>query len=163
MQLNPISKIKNPMDALTGVKEKLANVDIGALTELTGAAGKLLLEQAQKVLAQINLLLQLLQSAGYGVASLDVELNLPPKVTIKLKAGPAVKEEKLTGIVRDHADQEVITTIVASLIQANRLRGSVTVESLAMEGVEIVLTATPNITLQWKDKDKDKDKNKTAA
>jgi hypothetical protein len=160
MQFNAMN-LRNPLDSLTDVKDKLAKVDVGALTDLTGAAGKLLLEQARKVLAQINLLLQLLQSVGYGVASLDVELNLPPKVTIKLKTGPAVEEEKLTEIVRDHPNQEVITTIVASLIQANKLRGSVTVESLAMEGVEIVLTATPNITLQWKDKEKDK--NETAA
>jgi hypothetical protein len=34
----------------------------------------------------------------------------------------------------------------------------VTLESLAMEGVEIVLTTTPNITLQWKGQDKNKDK-----
>jgi hypothetical protein len=74
-----------------------------------------------------------------------------------------VKEEKLTEILRDQADQEIITTIVASLIQANKLRGSVTLESLAMEGVEIVLTTTPNLTLQWKDKEKEKDNNKTAA
>jgi hypothetical protein len=55
MQLNALNRIKNPMDALTDVKDKLANVDVGALSDLTGAAAKLLLEQAQKVLAQINL------------------------------------------------------------------------------------------------------------
>jgi hypothetical protein len=79
-------------------------------------------------------------------------LSLPPKVTIKLKTGPSVKEEKLATIVRDHADKKVVTTIVGSLIQANRLRSSVTVETLELDGVEIVLTTSPNITLQWKDK-----------
>jgi hypothetical protein len=161
MQFDAMNKIKNPMSVITGAKDSLANVDLATLTEVTGTVAKLALEQSRKLLAEINLLLQLLQSAGYGVASLDVELNLPPKVTIKLQTGPAVKEEKLTEIVRDHADQKVVTTVVASLIQANKLRGSVTVDSLAMAGIEIVLTTTPNITLQWKDKDKDKEK--TAA
>jgi hypothetical protein len=150
---------------MTGPKDPLANVDISTLTDITGTVAKVALEQAQKLLAQINLLLQLLQSAGYGVASLDVELTLPPKVTVMLKTSPAVKEEKLSEILRDYADQRAITTVVASLIQANKLRGSVTVETLELQGVEIILTTTPNISLQWKDKDKDGNQNKkmTAA
>jgi hypothetical protein len=124
----------------------------GSLTDVAGALANVGMEKAQEVLAEINLMLQLLQTAGYVVASLDFELSLPPKVTIKLKTGPSVKEEKLATIVRDHADKKVVTTIVGSLIQANRLRSSVTVETLELDGVEIVLTTSPNITLQWKDK-----------
>jgi hypothetical protein len=125
------------------------------LNALKGVAGTLAsfgIEKAQELLAEINLLLELLQSAGYGIGSLDCELSLPPKVTIKLKTGPAVKEEKLGAILNDYAEKKVVTTIVASLIQANRLRSSVTVETLQLEEVQIVLTTTPNITLQWKDK-----------
>jgi hypothetical protein len=80
-----------------------------------------------------------------------------------LKTGPAVKEEKLSEILRDHADQRAITTVVASLIQANKLRGSVTVETLELQGIEIILTTTPNISLQWKDKNKDQNTKATAA
>ena len=147
MQFDSI-KFKNPMSALNQAVQVIGNVGM---------------EKTQEVLGQINLLLQLLQSAGYGVANLDIELNLPPKVTMKLKTGPAVKEEKLSEILRDHADQRVITTVVASLIQANKLRGSVTVETLELEGIEIILTTTPNIALQWKDKDRDKNKKAAAA
>ncbi len=129
----------------------------GKLTALKDAADTLAIlgmEKAQEVLAEINLLLELLQTAGYGVGSLDFELTLPPRVTIKLKTGPAVKEEKLSAILHDHADKKVVTTIVASLIQANRLRSSVTVETLELSEVQIMLTTSPNITLQWKDKEK---------
>jgi hypothetical protein len=156
MQFDGIGKIKNPLGALTGADDPLANIKIGALADLTEAAAKVALEQAQKLLAQINLSLQLLQSAGYGVASLDIELSLPPKVTVKLETGPAVKEEMLNEILRDHAGQSVITMVVGSLIQANKLRGSVTVETLELEGVQIILATTPNITLQWKDKARNK-------
>ncbi len=133
------------------------------LTEGANTLANLGIEKAQEVLAEINLLLELLQSAGYGVSSLDFELSLPPKVTIKLKTGPLVKEEKLSAILHDYAEKKVVTTIVASLIQANRLRSSVTVESLQLEEVEILLTTTPNITLQWKDKDKEKQRAGVAA
>jgi hypothetical protein len=133
--------LKNPMGSMKTATETIANLGM---------------EQSQKALVQINLLLKLLQSAGYGIASLDVELTLPPKITVKLETGPAVKEEKLSEILREHADQGAITAVIASLIQANRLRSSVTVETLELEGLELILATTPNITLRWKDKDKNK-------
>jgi hypothetical protein len=129
-----LNKLRDPMQ---GATETLAS---------------LAAEKSREILLQANLLLQLLQSAGYGIGSLQIELGIPPKITIKLKAGPAVKEEKLAAILRDHADKKVITGIVASLIQANRLRDSVTVETLELGEVEIILTATPNITMHWTDR-----------
>jgi hypothetical protein len=126
--------------------------NVSSVQDAAETLASLGMEKTREVLAQANLLLLLLQSAGYGVASLDIELNIPPRVSIKLKTGPAVKEEMLSTILREHADKKVVTAIVASLIQANKLRASVTVETLELEGMEIVLTATPNITMQWKDK-----------
>jgi hypothetical protein len=98
------------------------------------------------------LLLQLLQSAGYGIGSLEVELGVPPKVTIKLRTSPAVTEEKLAAILREHADKKVVSGVVALLIQANRLRDSVTVETLELGEVQIIVAAPPNITMQWTDR-----------
>jgi hypothetical protein len=145
MPFDAMSKFKNPASAFKDATETIANAAV---------------QKAQELLAQMNLLLQLLQSAGYGVSSLDIELSIPPRITMKLKTGPVVKEEKLNEILRDYADQWAITAVVASLIQANKLRGSVTVETLELQGVEIILTTTPNISLQWKDKEQLK---KTAA
>ncbi|MGB2601946.1 MAG: hypothetical protein WBC78_00015 [Candidatus Sulfotelmatobacter sp.] len=136
-----------PFDALNKLKNP-----ISTLQEATETVASLGMEKTREVLAQVNLLLLLLQSAGYGVGNLDIELSLPPKVTIKLKTGPAVKEERLAAILREQADKKMVAGIVASLIQANKLRDSVTVETLELEEVQILLTTTPNITLQWKDK-----------
>ncbi len=130
---------------------KLTN-PMGAIKDATDLVAKAGMEKAQELVRQVNSLLKLLQSAGYGIGSLDLELNLPPKATIKLKTGPAVNEEKLSEIVRDHGDEKVVVGVVGALIQANKLRTSVTVETLSLDGVEIVLTTTPNITLQWKDR-----------
>ena len=130
-------KGKNPMGTLAEVADKVAS------------AG---LEKTQEILAEINLLLQLLQAAGYGVGALDFELTLSPKITIKLKPTAAMNDEKLSAILKDYPQKKLVTVVVGSLIQANRLRNSVTVETLELEGVQIVLTTSPNITLQWRDK-----------
>jgi hypothetical protein len=134
---------------------KLRN-SVPTLSDAIGAVQQVGIEKTHEALAQINLLLQLLQSTGYGITSLDIELTLPPKVSVTLKTGPAVKEEKLSEILRVHAGETAITMVIASLIEANKLRGCVTVETLELESIEIAMTATPCITLQWQDKDKDK-------
>ncbi|MFZ1006165.1 MAG: hypothetical protein WAN65_04980, partial [Candidatus Sulfotelmatobacter sp.] len=69
-----------------------------------------------------------------------------------LKTGPAVKEDKLAAILREHAGKTVITGIVASLIQANKLRDSVTVETLELGEVQITVATPPNITMHWNDR-----------
>jgi hypothetical protein len=124
----------------------------GGVQGATDALASMAAEKSREMLLQANLLLQLLQSAGYGIGSLEIEMGLSPKITTKLRTGPAVTEEKLAAILRDQADKKVITGIVALLIQANRLRDSVTVETLELGEVQIILAATPNITMQWTDR-----------
>jgi hypothetical protein len=124
----------------------------GTIQGATGTLAGLGAEASREFLVQANLLLKLLQSAGYGIGSLEVELGVPPKITIKLKTGPAVKEDKLTTILREHADKKVITGIVASLIQANKLRDSVTMETLELGEVQITVATPPNITMHWNDR-----------
>lgn len=124
----------------------------GSVQQATETLASLGAETSREFLVQANLLLKLLQSAGYGIGNLEVELGVPPKITIKLKTGPAVKEDKLTTILREHADKKVITGIVASLIQANKLRDSVTVETLELGEVQITVATPPNITMHWNDR-----------
>jgi|ERR1700722_11591375 len=90
MPFDAIGKFRDKASSLRDVTETIANVK-----DITDTIANVAMEESQKVLGQINLLLQLLQSAGYGIATLDIELNVPPKVTVKLETGPAVKEEKL--------------------------------------------------------------------
>ncbi|MGA2414363.1 MAG: hypothetical protein ABSF59_07935 [Candidatus Sulfotelmatobacter sp.] len=124
----------------------------GPLQDATDALASLAAEKSRQTLLEANLLLQLLQSAGYGIGSLEIEVGVPPKIAIKLRTGPAVTEEKLAAILREHADKKVIAGIVALLIQSNRLRDSVTVETLELGEVQIIVAATPNITMQWTDR-----------
>src|SRR5580658_4290253 len=107
MPFDAINKFRDKANSLRDVADTVANVK-----DITDTIANAAIEESQRVLGRINLLLQLLQSAGYGIASLDIELNVPPKVTVKLETGPAVKEEKLGEILRDHAGQSVIATVL---------------------------------------------------
>ena len=132
-----MGKLKDSVGKINEAKESLANLGM---------------EKARELLAQINSLLQLLQTAGYGVDKVDMELGLSPKVTIKLASGPAVKDDVLANIVRDHADEQLVVGLVSSLIQANRLRSAITLKTIELAGTTILLTTTPTISLQWRSK-----------
>ncbi len=125
---------------------------LGKLKEAKDSLAGLGLEKTQEVLGEINLLLTLLKDAGYEVNQLEIEVGVPPKVTINLMTGSGVSDEKLNAIFRENQDKKVLAAIVASLLQANKLRGSVEVETLELKDVKIVLTASPSITMQWKEK-----------
>jgi hypothetical protein len=124
----------------------------GALKKTKDALADFGAEKTREALSEVNLLLKLLPDAGYEVGQLEVELGVPPKVTIDLKAEPGVNEDKLDAILRDNQDKSVLVAILGSLIQANKLRDAVKVETLELKDVRVVLTASPNITLQWKEK-----------
>jgi len=120
--------------------------------EVKDAVSEVGFGKADEIVTDVNLLLKLLQDAGYEIGQLNIELSVPPIVTIDLKTNTVVDEAKLTAISQANKDKQVVSTILASLAQANRLRHSVKVETLELLGAKVVLTALPKISLQWKQK-----------
>ena len=125
---------------------------MGQIGKAKGAVTELGAEKVHETISQINLLLILLQGAGYEVSELNIELGMSPIVTVDLKTSPAVSEGKLNEILKQNEDKSVLAGILKSLIQANKLRDEVKVETLDLKGVTIALQAPPKITLRWKDK-----------
>jgi hypothetical protein len=127
----------NPMDRLREVKEMA--LDVGA-------------KQGAEIMKQTNQLLTLLQDAGYQVGELNVDLGVPPTVTVELKAGPLVNYSKLDTIYQANKDNDVLAMILGALIQANKLRDMVKLETIELKGTKLVLKTPPSISLQWKEK-----------
>ena len=127
----------NPMGQLQRVKEMA--LDAGA-------------KQGVEVMKQANQLLTLLQDAGYQVGELNVDLGVPPTVSIELKAGPLVNYSELDTIYLANKDNDVIAMILGALIQANKLRDMVKLETIELKGAKIVLRTPPSISMHWKEK-----------
>jgi hypothetical protein len=127
----------NPMATLQKAKE--AALDLGA-------------QKGNEVMAQANQLLTLLQDAGYQVGELNMELAVPPIITIDLKTGPLVSDAKLDAIYQANKDNDVLSMILGALIQANKLRDKVKLETIELKDTKIVLKTPPSIGLHWKEK-----------
>ena len=124
---------------------------LNKMKSLTNTASDLATQKTVQLLSDLNLVLGLLPDAGYEVGEMEVELGITPKVTIALKLGQAANEARLKTIL-DKVDNAMLAAIITSLIQAGKLQDAVSVETLELKDVKVVLTATPNVSLQWKQK-----------
>jgi hypothetical protein len=127
----------NPMATLQKAKETA--LDFGT-------------QKGNEVMAQANQLLNLLQDAGYQVGELNMELAVPPILTIDLKTGPLVSDVKLDVIYQANKDNDVLSMILGALIQANKLRDKVKLETIELKNTKIVLKTPPSISVHWKEK-----------
>lgn len=109
-------------------------------------------QKASETLDQANLLLKLLQDAGYQVGEVDVELGVPPAISVTLKTGPMLTDAKLDSIFEANQGNDALALVLGGLIQANKLRDKVKLETIALKDTKIVLKATPSISLHWKEK-----------
>jgi hypothetical protein len=109
-------------------------------------------QKATETLDQANLLLKLLQDAGYQVGDVDVDLGVPPAISITLKTGPMMSDGKLDSIFQANKGNDVLALVLGGLIQANKLRDKVKLETIELKDTKIVLKATPSISLHWKQK-----------
>jgi hypothetical protein len=109
-------------------------------------------QKATETLEQANLLLKLLQDAGYQVGEVDVELGVPPAISVTLKTGPMLSDSKLDSIYDANKGNEALALVLGGLIQANKLRDKVKLDTIELKDTKIVLKATPSISLHWKEK-----------
>lgn len=109
-------------------------------------------QKATETLDQANLLLKLLQDAGYQVGEVDVELGVPPAISVTLKTGAMLSDAKLDSIFEANKGNDALALVLGGLIQANKLRDKVKLETIELKDTKIVLKATPSISLHWKEK-----------
>lgn len=109
-------------------------------------------QKATETLDQANLLLKLLQDAGYQVGEVNVELGVPPAISVTLKTGPMLSDSKLDSIYEANKGNDALALVLGGLIQANKLRDKVKLETIELKDTRIALKATPSISLHWKEK-----------
>jgi hypothetical protein len=115
------------------------------------AVADLATQKTIQLLSDLNLVLGMLPDAGYEVGEMEVELGIAPKVTVSLKLGRAPNEARLKSIL-EKMNNTMLSAIVSALIQASKLQDAVSVETLELKDVKVILTAVPNVSLQWKQK-----------
>ncbi len=102
---------------------------LGKLQKLKETALDLGAQKATEAMTQANHLLTLLQDPGNQVG-----------------------DGKLDGIFQANKDNDVLALVLGSLVQANKVRDKIKLETIELKGTKIVLKTPPSISLHWKEK-----------
>ena len=127
MDFNPLSKIK----------DKVADVST---------------QKAVELMSDVNVILTALPHAGFQIGELEVELGVTPKITVDVKIGQTISEDKLKAVLLANPNNVLLSITLNALLQASKLQKTVSVETLELKDVKIAMTTTPTVALQWKEK-----------
>jgi len=127
MDFNPLSKIK----------DKVADVST---------------QKAVELMSDVNVILAALPHAGFQIGELEVELGVTPKITVDVKIGQTISEDKLKAVLLANPNNVLLSITLNALLQASKLQKTVSVETLELKDVKIAMTTTPTVALQWKEK-----------
>jgi anti-sigma factor ChrR (cupin superfamily) len=111
-------------------------------------------DKAVELMSDVNVILTALPDAGFQIGELEVELGITPKVTVDVRIGQAIREDKLNAVLQANPSNVLLSATLNALLQASKLQQAVSVETLALKDVKIAMamTATPTVALQWKEK-----------
>ncbi len=123
----------------------------GSLKNVASGLADIGLHETQQAIAEMNILLGCLQQAGYDVNQLEIAVGISPKMSVTLKPGPAVNEEKLNLVLKAQSGSTITTAVVRSLIAANQLRGEIHVEALSLSEIKIDVAVKPQLVMSWKE------------
>jgi hypothetical protein len=129
---------------------------IAKLKDLKTTVADVGMQKGQEALSQVNLLLRQLQDAGYEIGEMEAQLSVPPEITVHLKTSPTLTDGKLQAAFQASQNNEFVAAILGSLVQANKLRDSVNLDTIELAGAKVVLKVPPSITLEWKSKEEGK-------
>jgi nitrogenase molybdenum-iron protein alpha/beta subunit len=111
-------------------------------------------DKAVELMSDVNVILTALPDAGFQIGELEVELGITPKVTVDVRIGQAICEDKLNAVLQANPSNVLLSATLNALLQASKLQQAVSVETLELKDVKIAMamTATPTVALQWKEK-----------
>jgi hypothetical protein len=111
-------------------------------------------EKAVKLMSDVNVILAALPDAGFQIGELEVELGITPKVTVDVRIGQAIREDKLNAVLQANPNNVLLSATLNALLQASKLQEAVSVETIELKDVKIAMAmaATPTVALQWQEK-----------
>ena len=108
---------------------------------------------ADKVSDYLNELsngLPIISEAGFSVDSINLEMGLPPDISISFNKTNEVKAELIEELIRQHKDKKILTAVLKALQGANYIQQKITLNKFVFSGVTVKLGIPPAVTLKYK-------------
>ena len=107
---------------------------------------------AEKLDAYVDELLQgvpLIEEAGFEVSGINIDLGIPPDISVSFKKHGEVSAEKIGEIMEQNPDNKVLYMVLKGLQTAVNLQSKITMNKFTFSGVSIKLGIPPSVSLQY--------------
>jgi hypothetical protein len=108
------------------------------------------LDKLNEVWAQIDSSTEILKQTGYNVTGINVNLGMPPAITMNLDQIENINDEQEEKLLEENKDKTFLYPILVSLFKANAFQRSIKTERYKFSGITIGFGIPPSIDLKFK-------------
>jgi hypothetical protein len=106
----------------------------------------------QKLLDSINNLnsiLPLIAETGYILKEMNVEVSIPPGVSLAFHKTKEISKDKIAKILKENKDKEMLKMIVNALVSADELHKKIALGKLKYRGLNLELGLPPKVVIKF--------------
>lgn len=109
-------------------------------------------ESKEKLLNYVNGLgeiLPIIAETGYRLNAFNVELSIPPGVSLQFEKVLDVPKEKIDGILEQNKDKELLKLIVNSLVAADQFHNKIKLGNYVFTDISIDVSIPPKVHIKF--------------
>lgn len=109
-------------------------------------------EKMMESLEKIQDAERVFKEAGYKLQAIRLEMGFNPKVVSVLRRESKINERKQERLLKQHADNKLLSSMLKSLFKAEALEDKVHLRRLTFHEVNIEVGVVPAVHVVWEDK-----------
>ena len=109
-------------------------------------------EKMMESLEKIQDAERVFKEAGYRLQAVRLEMGFNPKVVSVLRRESAINKRKQERLLKQHADNKLLSSMLKSLFKAEALEDKVHLRRLTFHEVNIEVGVVPAVHVVWEDK-----------
>ena len=109
-------------------------------------------EKMMESLEKIQDAERVFKEAGYKLQAVRLEMGFNPKVVSVLRRESAINKRKQERLLKQHADNKLLSSMLKSLFKAEALEDKVHLRRLTFHEVNIEVGVVPAVHVVWEDK-----------
>ena len=141
--------------SLASIQKKVADQSSTFKEKASEASGKLgdftdlSLEKLKGALEEINTSLPIVEKVGYKANELEVELGLPPGISIHFEKFQDAADAEVEKIIEENEDKKILVTLIKALTKADEIRAGMKLGKFVFSEVELELGITPKVKMKY--------------
>ena len=152
---NKVTTYKNKAEEIRAMIEEGAETIRDIRADVEGTVEDLKADSEEKMMESLEKIQdaeRVFKEAGYLLSAIELEMGFNPKVVAVLKRESEIGSRKKERLLKQHEDNKVLSTMLASLFKAEALEDKVHLRRLTFSEVHIEMGLVPAVHVLWEDK-----------